>query len=97
MKLEAFKRSLSEEEPSPGLPVYLRALWYDAKGDWERAHALIQDIADSDGSWIHAYLHRKEGDAGNAAYWYNRAHKKMPSTSLEAEWESLAEHFLNQP
>ena len=76
MTLSEFKNSLSENIPSDNLSVYLQALWYDAKGDWEKAHALIQDVPDKNASWIHAYLHRREGDTGNADYWYFRAGRK---------------------
>ncbi len=70
----------------------LRALWHDARGDWEGAHACAQDDHSREGSWVHAYLHRKEGDSGNAGYWYARAGRTAPprGTSLEAEWEAIA-------
>jgi len=70
----------------------LRALWHDARGDWEGAHACAQDDHSRDGSWVHAYLHRKEGDSGNAGYWYARAGRTAPSrgTTLEVEWEAIA-------
>ncbi len=88
MDLSAFKGSLSGNE-TPQLSVYLNALWYDAKGEWDKSHKLIQDLNDENAAWIHAYLHRKEGDNGNADYWYSRAGKKRPSTSLEKEWEQI--------
>ncbi len=84
-----FKKSLSEEKPSEGLPVFLKALWYDAKGDWETAHSLINDNVDKPSAWVHAYLHRKEGDNMNARYWYSIAEKVFPKTELNEEWESL--------
>ena len=70
----------------------LQALWHDARGDWERAHELCQQAKSRDGDWVHAYLHRKEGDAGNAGYWYARAGRPMPSSgvSLQAEWADIA-------
>ena len=80
--------------PPQNISVYLQALWFDAKGNWEKAHELIQDIPDKNASWIHAYLHRKEGDIWNADYWYSKAGKKRPSLSLEAEWANIAESFL---
>lgn len=89
MNLTLFKESLRGDEPPQGLSVYLNALWYDAKGNWNKAHDLIQDIEDKDASWIHAYLHRKEGDNGNADYWYNLARKKRPNISLEKEWDEI--------
>lgn len=93
MNLETFKSSLSGSEPS-NLPVYLRALWFDGKNDWEQAHTIIQDIEDKTAAWIHAYLHRKEGDPGNARYWYNKAGKSMPDYSLEKEWEMIVKALL---
>ncbi len=82
--------------PPAGLSLPLQALWHDARGDWEQAHTCAQDDASSNGSWVHAYLHRKEGDLGNAGYWYSRAGRKTPpaSVTLEAEWTSLARELL---
>ena len=94
MNLADFKDSLSQNEPPKNLSVYLKTLWPDAKGDWEKAHALIQDMNDKKAAWIHAYLHRKEGDILNADYWYNRAGKKRPDISLEKEWEEIAGGLL---
>ncbi|MBD0350125.1 MAG: hypothetical protein ICV65_03110 [Flavisolibacter sp.] len=94
MDLPAFKQSLSENHPPKHASVYMKALWYDARGDWDKAHQLIQDVPDNNASWIHAYLHRKEGDIGNADYWYHRAGKKRPSISLAEEWEQLAAALL---
>lgn len=88
MNFSSFKKSLVNNEPQ-NVSVYLKALWYDAKDDWDKAHKLIQDVDDKKASWIHAYLHRKEGDTGNADYWYSRAGKKRPSVSLEEEWETI--------
>jgi hypothetical protein len=70
------------------------ALWHEARGDWNAAHQTEQDIDDATGAWIHAYLHRKEGDAGNAAYWYRRAGKPVCRTSLEVEWDEIAGALL---
>jgi hypothetical protein len=89
MNLSSFKESLSWNEPPQNSSVYLNALWYDAKGEWHKAHELIQDVGDKKASWIHAYLHRKEGDPGNADYWYSRAGKIRSSVSLEKEWEEI--------
>ena len=89
MNLSSFKESLLNNEPLQNSSVYLKALWYDAKGEWDKAHKLIQDFEDRNASWIHAYLHRKEGDTGNADYWYSCAGKKRPSVSLEKEWEEI--------
>lgn len=95
MTLQEFKSSLQEQQPPP-VAVLLQALWYDAKGDWEKSHELAQDVNTPDGSWVHAYLHRKEGDQFNAQYWYNRAHRKMPEFSLEKEWEEITITLLNK-
>ena len=89
MNLTTFKETLSDSHPPPSLSIYATALWYDAKGDWDKAHQLIQDLTDKNAAWIHAYLHRKEGDTWNADYWYHRAGRKRPATSLTEEWEEI--------
>ncbi|MEQ1587765.1 MAG: hypothetical protein ABL895_17905 [Cyclobacteriaceae bacterium] len=94
MTLEEFQKSTKHSEP-PKVSVLLLSLWYDAQGDWGKSHALAREINTSDGSWIHAYLHRKEGDKFNAQYWYNRANRKMPDYSPEEEWKEIAEALLN--
>ncbi|WP_187263155.1 hypothetical protein [Pontibacter beigongshangensis] len=91
MDVTAFKESLSAAQPPAGVSVYMQALWFDAKGNWEKAHVLIQDLPDKNAAWIHAYLHRKEGDIWNADYWYRRAAKTRPAVSLEEEWEGLVQ------
>jgi len=95
MSFEEFKRSLSNTTPPEQIGPLLKALWYDGKDNWETAHEVAQDINTRDGSWIHAYLHRKEGDAGNASYWYHRADRKMPGYTLQQEWEEIVKHFLS--
>lgn len=87
-------QSLTETDPPAGASVYLKALWHDGKSDWEKAHALVQDLSDKNAAWIHAYLHRKEGDIWNADYWYRRAGRSRPEVSLQTEWESLLSEFL---
>jgi len=94
MTLEQFKLSLTQDQPPAGINGCLTALWWDGKNDWERAHNVAQEIETKDGSWVHAYLHRKEGDSGNARYWYNRAGRSMPGYSLENEWEEIVSFFL---
>lgn len=94
MDLNDFKESIAANEVPAQASVYLQALWFDAKGDWEKAHELIQDLPDKNAAWIHAYLHRKEGDVWNADYWYRNAGKKRPAVSLQEEWESLTAAFL---
>jgi hypothetical protein len=96
MTLKEFKESLSQEIRPPGISEYLKALWYDAKEDWEKAHTIIQDIEDKTAAWIHAYLHRKEGDIPNADYWYNRAGRKRPSLTLQEEWESIVKKLTGE-
>ncbi|MEO6719489.1 MAG: hypothetical protein ABIN67_03945 [Ferruginibacter sp.] len=94
MNAALFKKSLEDKEPPQNSSVYLSALWHDAKGDWEKAHELIQDVPDKNAAWIHAYLHRKEGDIGNADYWYRRAGKHRPSASLGEEWDNLVDALI---
>jgi hypothetical protein len=94
MNFEAFKDSLTGGAPPANSTAYLQSLWYDGKGDWEKAHTIIQDIPDKTASWIHAYLHRKEGDEWNANYWYSKAGKKMPGVSLDKEWEEIVKALL---
>ena len=94
MDLISFKNSLSGNQPPADLSPYLQALWFDGKNDWEKAHQLAQEIGDREGAWIHAYLHRKEGDPGNARYWYDRAGRSMPAVSLEKEWEDIVRALL---
>jgi hypothetical protein len=90
MDLAAFKQSLRLETPPDGLTPALQALWWDAKGDWAKAHACVDDESGKDAARIHAYLHRKEGDEGNARYWYGAAGAAFYKGSLEAEWGELA-------
>jgi hypothetical protein len=89
-----YKSSLAESAPNNSLSVYLKAMWYDAKGDWDKAHHIIQDVPDKNASWIHAYLHRKERDVGNADYWYSKADRKRPVISLDEEWEEIVKALL---
>ena len=95
MTLSEFKESIKHANPPPNINHLLQALWYDAKGDWEAAHNLAQNIDTEAGSWIHAYLHRKEGDLGNASYWYRRANQPVCKKSLVEEWEEIAGELLN--
>lgn len=74
--------------------LLLQALWFDGKEDWESAHNMAQNVNTSEGSWVHAYLHRKEGDLGNASYWYSRAGKPMAKNSLAEEWEEIVRALL---
>jgi hypothetical protein len=94
MTFEQFVASVGEPRPPKTIRPPLLALWHDAHGDWNRAHEVAQDIPDPDGAWVHAYLHRKEGDASNAAYWYRRAGKPVAMSSLEEEWRQIVSAFL---
>ena len=93
MTFESFKNSINGERPpfsSPGL----EALWEDGRGNWEAAHRIVGDLEDKNAAWVHAYLHRKEGDVSNADYWYRRAAKIRPSSSLEEEWSEIVKALL---
>ena len=94
MNLQQFKDSLNSDSPPAGLSLALQAMWQDAKGDWAAAHKLSQDDGSANGSWVHAYLHRVEGDLPNAGHWYARAGKPRSEASLEAEWESIVSTLL---
>ena len=94
MNLAQFIALAGQEQPPEALSPALLALWHDRRGDWERAHRVAQDIDGPDGAWIHAYLHRKEGDAANAGYWYRRARQPVASDSLEVEWAAIATAML---
>lgn len=93
MTLAELYATLQSSEP-PRLSPPLLALWHDARGDWDAAHRVAQDVDDERGAWVHAYLHRKEGDAANAAYWYRRAKRPIATGSLEQEWRDIAEQLL---
>ena len=87
MTLDEFQATCRRRSP-PAVAPLLIALWHDARGDWDAAHRVAQDVDDESGAWVHAYLHRKEGDLGNAAYWYRRAGKPVATDSLDAEWDA---------
>jgi hypothetical protein len=89
-----FKASLSGAAPAPGLDAPLAALWWAAKGEWDEAHKIVQDEETADSAWVHAYLHRVEGDLGNAGYWYRRARKPVAAGPLEAEWHEIVSALL---
>jgi hypothetical protein len=94
MTVEQFRQSVSAASPPTGLDRSAQAMWYAAKGDWHAAHRLAQEEESATGAWVHAYLHRLEGDASNAQYWYRRAGKPVSSESLAAEWESIVSFLL---
>lgn len=95
MTIEQFRATLDRQKAPETLSPALRAMWEDAKGNWNGAHAIAQDIDDQTGSWIHAYLHRKEGDLGNAGYWYRRAGKPAAQDTLEDEWNRIVSALLS--
>ncbi|HZP06585.1 MAG TPA: hypothetical protein VFB43_16925 [Terracidiphilus sp.] len=95
MRLDEFRASLQQEAPPQNLPVTLTALWWDAKGDWTRAHGLVDELETPEGMAVHAYLHRKEGAQSNAEYWYSRAGREFHRPTLDAEWEALVEGLAN--
>ena len=93
MTLDEFRTSISNAHP-PTLPPLLAAMRHDAHGDWSRAHEIAQEIDSAEAAWVHAYLHRKEGDAGNAAFWYRRAAQPVAHDSLESEWTRIVRALL---
>jgi hypothetical protein len=94
MTLDEFRQSLAAPEPPAEFSLALAGLWWDAKGDWKQAHESAQQDEGMEGSWVHAYLHRKEGDQGNAEYWYGRASKPVCREPLDAEWISIVKDLL---
>ncbi len=94
MDLATLKDSIVRNEFPEAAGKALGALWYDARGQWDRAHELAQQAPDPDGAWVHAYLHRVEGDESNAGYWYRRAGKPHSKASLAAEWDEIAAALL---
>ena len=95
MDFATYKNSLAQATPPAGLGMAAEALWWDAKGDWHRAHQCAQQQGDADGAWVHAYLHRVEGDMKNAAGWYSRAGKPVATSPLPEEWETIARALLD--
>ncbi len=94
MTLSEFRRTLTRTNPPSGLAPALAALWWAAKDDWERAHDLVMNEESGDCAWVHAYLHRVEGDLGNARYWYRQAGKPVTTVALQSEWDALAAALL---
>ena len=89
MTMEEFRQAEPRSLSGP-----LQALWFNGNSDWEQAHTVAQDIDGPDGAWVHAYLHRKEGDTANAAYWYRRAGRPMARRELVGEWEAMVKALL---
>jgi hypothetical protein len=94
VNFEEFTASLAERAPRADFLTPLAALWWDAKGDWNKAHGLVDGLETTDGMAVHAYLHRKEGSASNADYWYHRAGRNFRRPTLDAEWTALVEALL---
>ena len=95
MTINEFKTTVDSATP-PAVAPLLLALWHDARGDWNEAHRIAQDVDDVNGAWVHAYLHRKEGDLGNASYWYRRSNQPIACDALGAEWERIAATLLTR-
>ena len=94
VNMAAYIASLDGAAPAPDLSAPLAALWWAAKGDWDQAHRIVQDESSREAAWVHAYLHRVEGDLGNAGYWYRQAGQPVATDSLQAEWDRIAATLL---
>jgi hypothetical protein len=94
VKMADFRASLPGAAPASGLDAPLAGLWWAAKGNWDQAHKIVQDEDTADAAWVHAYLHRVEGDLANAGYWYRRARRPAASGSLDSEWQEIASELL---
>jgi hypothetical protein len=97
MTLAEFKHATAKARPPAGLPPPLVALWWAAKGDWDKAHGIVMKEESRDAAWVHAYLHRVEGDEGNAGYWYRQARRSAASGPLDAEWDAIADALIEKP
>src|SRR5215470_2299056 len=95
MTLDELRVSLDQRDPPSSLQPLLTALWWEAKGDWNQAHEIAQADNGADAAWVHAYLHRKEGDSSNAGYWYRQARQQHCTMALEKEWEQIVSALLN--
>ena len=94
MNLSDFRASLTGEQPPRASTAVLQALWWAAKGDWEKAHKIVMGKDSLEASWVHAYLHRVEGDLPNAGYWYRQAKRAAATGALEAEWADISTELL---
>ena len=94
MTAEEIRATTMDAAPPAGVSVALQAMWYAAKDDWHTAHELAQTVPDPVGAWVHAYLHRVEGDLGNAGYWYRRANRPAAREPLSAEWTTIVTALL---
>jgi hypothetical protein len=95
--IEEFRASLAGGAPPPGLRAVLRALWHAGREEWDAAHEIAQSVDDAEGAWVHAHLHRREGDLGNASYWYSRAGQPRSDLPLEREWHEITGALLPRP
>ncbi len=96
MDFQSFKKSINNVEPEEDLHPLLKAMWYAANQQWDIAHSIAQDDPSNDGSWVHAYLHRLEGDHGNAAYWYSRSGYEQFNNSIVEEWDDISKSLLEK-
>ena len=96
MNLAEFKRAVTKAKPPAGLAPPLNALWWAAKGDWDKAHGIVMKEETREAAWVHAYLHRVEGDLGNAGYWYRKAGRPAASGPLPAEWDAIAAALIDK-
>jgi hypothetical protein len=94
VSLADFKTSFAGAAPAPTLAPPLAALWWAAKGNWDQAHKIVQDEPTREAAWVHAYLHRVEGDLGNAGYWYRRAGQPVANDTIESEWERIVSALI---
>lgn len=96
MTAKELRQSVAGAEPPEGLSVPVEALWWEAKGEWARAHGLVDEMETREGMAVHAYLHRREGAEGNAEYWYARAGRQFRREKMDDEWDALAEGLLGE-
>jgi hypothetical protein len=94
VRIADFRACLAGAAPAPSLGAPLAGLWWAAKGDWDKAHKIVQDEPTREAAWVHAYLHRVEGDLGNASYWYRRAGQPVAKDTLEVEWERIVSALI---
>nr|WP_294905045.1 hypothetical protein [uncultured Lacibacter sp.] len=94
MNYDQFLQSIQTKQLPKGISIYLTAMWYDGCEQWDKAHNCVDSLSDATACWVHAYLHRKEGDIWNADYWYSRAKKERPSVSLQNEWATIVKALL---
>ncbi|MEQ8810612.1 MAG: hypothetical protein RIE59_16200 [Imperialibacter sp.] len=95
MTFDEFKASIQGQAPPAILEEELKGLWWDGKENWDKSHEAVQDLESENAAWVHAYLHRKEGDIWNADYWYRRAGRTRPGSTLDEEWEHIVKALLD--